>query len=98
MKRRRYTEQEMLKAYAEWQHSGLSKKEYCLRAGIGYSTFFNRTKSVTPGEVPDTGGFVRIDHLMGKSNEAAEVEIEYPTGVKVRLYGKVGPHFVKTLI
>jgi hypothetical protein len=98
MKRKRYTETEMLQAYSEWQKSGLSKKEYCLRAHIGYSTFFNRTKNLQPGDVLDAPGFLRIDHLLKNDAGHPDMEIVYPSGVKIKFYRAVDSQFIKSLI
>jgi hypothetical protein len=96
MKRRRYTEKEMLHAYAEWRKSGLSKKDYCQRAQIGYSTFFNRTKNF--GDLSEDRGFLRVDHLFQKFDLAPEMEMEFPSGVKIRFYRPIDAHFVKSLV
>lgn len=88
----------MLQAYSEWHKSGLSKKVYCQRAQIGYSTFSNRTKNFKPADVSEDRGFLRVDHLFKKMDNAPEIEIEFPSGVKIRFYRSMDAHYIKSLI
>jgi transposase-like protein len=101
MKKTRYTEQEMQAAYNAWEQSGLSKKEYCQKNNLPRSAFFywikklgskgNRSSnSFQEIKIPKAGAVPGIG--------APQIEIEYPSGVKLKLYQQAEASWIKGII
>lgn len=101
MKKTRYTETEMRAAYVEWQQSGLSKQDYCLKNNLQRGTFFYWIKKLGYTESPPAGNFqeIKIPRPESKANfPIPEIEIEYPSGTKLRLYKPADTALIKSLI
>ena len=87
----RYSEEEKQTHISLWQESGLSKLRYSKEIGITYKTFLHWCKRYTIGtDVPqevESRSFIPISiptpTLDG--DDLALIELEYPTGVIVRL-------------
>lgn len=79
-----------------WQQSGLSKKKYSEEAGIGYHTFLYWIERLTEEE-PSAGSFKQIK-LPVSSALSSEIEIEYPSGVRIRLASTFPASFIKSLL
>ncbi len=91
----------MRAAYQEWQHSGLSKKEYCHKNKLPRSAFFYWIKKLGCIEILPEGNFqeIKIPRLETKVNyPIPEVEIEYPSGTKLRLYRLADAAWIKPLL
>jgi hypothetical protein len=99
MKKTRYTEHEMRGVYSDWQGSGLSKKVYCQSKELAISTFHYWAKKFRSEGTTSERGFVELD--LSQPQEVPlvpKVEIEYPSGVKLRFYREVEVNWLKTLI
>jgi hypothetical protein len=102
MKHIRHTEEEMKAIYAQWQQSGLNKKEYCQQAGIEPSKFFYWAKKFRANGEPPSSGFLELD-LSSQTNTHTNsgnvfLEIEYPSGARLKLYGQAEASWVKSLL
>ena len=87
----RYSEEEKQTHIFLWQESGLSKLGYSKEIGISYKTFLHWCKRYTinkdlPQEV-ESQSFIPISIPAStlKSYDSVMIELEYPTGVIVRL-------------
>jgi hypothetical protein len=101
MKKTRYTETEMRAAYLGWQQSGLSKQDYCHKNNLQRSSFFYWIKKLGYTESPPAGNFqeIKIPRPESKANfPIPEIEIEYPSGTKLRLYKSADTALIKSLI
>lgn len=110
----RYTKQKMLAYYKEWQESGLGKKAYCTQKGLTPSTFFYWIKKLnlqkqscpTPSiSLPSAAGFTQLalatetDLAPAQNNTTGMVlEIEYPSGARLKLYRQMEASFIKSLL
>jgi len=100
MKKIRYTEQEMLTAYNAWQQSGLSKKDYCLKNNLPRSAFFYWIKKIGSKDNISSNSFQEIKILKPEAVplQVPQIEIEYPSGVKLKLYQRVDACWIKDII
>jgi len=101
MKQTRYTEKEIQAAYSEWQQSGLSKKAFCEQAKLPCSTFHYWIKKIGSQGRPPVPGFIEMDIIetnIKPTPQAPEVEIEYPSGIKLRFYRLTDANLLKSLI
>lgn len=101
MKKTRHTEAQMQSAYNEWQRSGLSKKAYCLKNNIVSSVFFYWIKKLGAMDDSTTNSFQQIKVPKQKAFPHVQeptIEIEYPSGVKLRVYQKVDTSWLKAII
>ncbi len=89
----------MRKVYSDWQGSGLSKKVYCHGKDLAVSTFHYWAKKFRSEGTPSERGFIELDlpHSQGVSL-VPKVEIEYPSGVKLRFYREVEVSWLKILL
>jgi transposase-like protein len=99
MKKTRHTEEEMKIIYANWQQSGMNKTAYCQQIGIPHATFFYWIKKLSAkGPVP-APEFMELDftpHL--QSPENIFLEIEYPSGARLKLYRPADASWIKSLL
>jgi hypothetical protein len=101
MKKTRYTEQEMQAAYHAWQQSGLSKKAFCQKSNLPRSAFFYWIKKLNSKEKPILGNFQEIKIPKAKATpvpEMPQIEIEYPSGVKLKLYQQADASWIRGII
>ncbi|MDQ3395851.1 MAG: hypothetical protein M3512_17325 [Bacteroidota bacterium] len=101
MKKTRYTGTVMWAAYLEWQQSGLSKKDYCHKNKLPRSAFFYWIKKLGCTESLPAGNFqeVKIPRPELKAHHPVpEVEIEYPSGTKLRIYKLADTAWIKPLL
>jgi transposase-like protein len=99
MKKIRHTEEEMKTLYANWQQSGMNKKAYCQQTGIPHATFFYWIKKLSAKESSSATGFMELDlapHFSGSEN--VFLEIEYPSGARVKLYRQAEASWIKSLL
>jgi hypothetical protein len=99
MKKTRHTEEEMKTLYANWQKSGLNKKVYCQQIGMPHATFFYWIKKLSAKEPVSAPGFMELDlapHF--PDSETVFLEIEYPSGARLKLYRPVDASWVKSLL
>lgn len=110
----RYNKQKMLAHYKEWQESGLGKKSYCSQKGLNASTFFywikklalqNQSFSPPATSSSSAAGFTElilpapIQTAAGANDGASLVlEIEYPSGARLKLYRQTEASFIKSLL
>lgn len=101
MKKTHYTDASMREAYSSWQESGLSKKAYCTQSNIPCSTFHYWIKKFQTEKVSSSPGFIELKipksdkkHFLRPSG----VEIEYPSGIKIKLVGLPDPGWIKSLL
>ncbi len=81
---RRCTREEMFPVVEAWQHSGLSKKDFCEEQGIIKSVFFYWCRRYR--EEHELGGFVPLTTGSPFSfNQNHSIEIQYPNGVVLKL-------------
>ena len=99
----------MLAVYTDWQQSGLGKKNYCNQIGLATSTFFYWVKKFAqkteysgerhPAECrPETyadSGFRELDF---PTHAGVVLEIEYPSGARLKLYRQVEASWIKSLL
>lgn len=89
----------MRDVYFDWQGSGLSKKRYCQSKALAISTFHYWAKKFRPEGTTAEQGFIELD--LPQSQElplVPKVEIEYPSGIKLRFYREVEVSWLKTLL
>jgi hypothetical protein len=98
MKKRRHTESKMKALYADWQQSGLSKKAFCQQAGIPHSSFFYWLKKINSSDHPSVPDFMELDFSDSHHSEPVFLEIEYPTGTRLKLYRKAEASWIKSLV
>lgn len=98
MKHIRHTEEEMKAIYAQWQQSGLNKKEYCQQAGIEPSKFFYWAKKFRENGVSPSSDFLELDLSSHANSGDVFLEIEYPSGARLKLYQKAEASWIKSLL
>ena len=87
----RYSEEEKQTHISLWQESGLSKSRYSKELGINYTTFLDWCKRYPIGkELPqevESKSFIPISIPSPtlQHDGSVMIELEYPTGVIVRL-------------
>ena len=100
MRKTAYKEEEMRKVYSDWQRSGLSKKDYCRVKNLPISTFHYWAKKFRSAEAIRAGhDFIELD--LPQPQEVPlmpKLEVEYPSGVKLRFYREVEANWLKTLL
>jgi len=75
---------QMLSMIADWQQSGMSKKQYCDSRGINEAKFyywFSRSREQDGA----SGSFTPIDRSIRR-----EIEIIYPNGVVLKVESDLG--------
>jgi hypothetical protein len=83
--------------YSCWKKSGISKKAYCDQHGLGYHTFLYWVAKIIPAA--DAGGsFSQIALNPDSLPSTAQIEIEYPTGTRIRLQGDFTAAYIKSLL
>lgn len=87
---------EMESHFQLWQQSGLSKKKYSGQAGIGYHTFLYWIDRLTAEQY--SGGSFQELHLPVAAEPSGPIEIEYPSGVRIRLNSSFPAGFIKSLL
>lgn len=73
----RYTQEQMEVTITEWQHSGLSKKAFCLQRGITYHTFHYWCKRLSA-----SAGFAEVKMASSDSTPNG-YELIFPSGVRM---------------
>jgi transposase-like protein len=99
MKKKRYTAQEQQALIGACEKSGLSITGFCKENNIRPSTFFTWLKR--SGNQKENDGFSQIAVPELENNithQVPELEIEYPSGVKVRIFKPVAVAWIKSLI
>ena len=84
--------------YADWQQSGLSKKAFCQQIGIPHSSFFYWIKKFNSREHSPAPDFTELDFSASFSGEPVFLEIEYPTGARIKLYRQAEASWIKSLL
>lgn len=103
MKKTHYTKQQMLAIYADWQQSGLGKKAYCKEKGLATSTFFYWVKkfelqeACRPKDSSDLA-FTELDFSAKDDHVGPVLEIEYPSGTRIKFYRQLEANWIKTLL
>jgi hypothetical protein len=87
---------EMESHFLLWRQSGLSRKKYSEEAGIGYHSFLYWIGRLTVEE-PSAGSFKQIKLPVSPAPFSA-IEIEYPSGVRIRLDSTLPASFIKSLL
>ncbi len=98
----------MLAYYKEWQESGLGKKAYCQQKGLTASTFFYwirklalQNQSFSPASLI---GFTELTlpaqqvAADGVHSGSLVLEIEYPSGARLKLYRQAEASWIKSLL
>ena len=103
----------MLAYYKEWQESGLGKKAYCIQKGLNASTFFYwirklalQNQSFSPASPI---GFTELtlptqiqtaNKVAAQADDGASLvlEIEYPSGARLKLYRQTEASWIKSLL
>ena len=99
----------MLAYYKEWQESGLDKKAYCSQRALNASTFFYWIKKLALQKEflssSSTAGFTELAlpaqiQTAAQANDGASLvlEIEYPSGARLKLYRQTEASFIKSLL
>lgn len=99
MKKIRHTEEEMKTLYANWQKSGLNKKAYCQQIGLPHATFFYWIKKFTTQEISSAPEFMALNFAANfPDSETVFLEIEYPSGARLKLYRQAEASWIKSLV
>ncbi len=99
----------MLAYYKEWQESGLGKKAYCSKKGLNASTFFYWIRKLTLQKEAfppvSAASFREIDlpasveiAAIGPAAGEPLLEIEYPSGARLKLYRQTEACWIKSLL
>ena len=83
--------------YSCWKKSGISKRAYCDAHGLGYHTFLYWVAKIIPA-ADAAGSFSQLALPIQAAPSAAQIEIEYPTGTRIRLQGGFTAAFIKSLL
>jgi transposase-like protein len=87
---------ERTKWVTAYQESGETIRTFCDRHGLIYGTFQNWLRRSREEGAESSTGFVSLQ--IADAPASTRIEIEYPTGVRVRLDGSVSAEFVSKLI
>jgi len=87
---------EMERHIQAWDQSGLSKKKYSEEAGIPYHTFLYWIGRLSPQ--PQQDGSFRELSLPAAPQASGQIEIEYPSGVRLRLSSHFSATYIKALL
>ena len=68
-----------------WQDSKTSQKQYCIENNLAYHKFVYWLQKMREAQNPATGMFIPVKTRPGSRTFAADVEIIYPNGVRLRL-------------
>ena len=108
MKNRHYTPEEMISFYADWQQSKLCKAAYCQQVGLAKSTFSYWIKKLKLRErqatsaplptAPSAPGFIELNVSEKREQVYSVVEIEYPSGARLRCYTQPEASWLKALL
>jgi len=90
----RRSKDDMYPVIEAWQSSGLTKQAFSDREGIAKSVFYYWHKRYKADKEP--GGFVPVDiQRVHKVTAGIFIEIQYPTGVILRLPGQTPPTIIR---
>jgi transcriptional regulator with XRE-family HTH domain len=95
MRNRQESEKDNFEMIDSWKKSGLSQKEFCKRAGIGYHIFHYWLKKYKSGSKTGTSGFVSL-HISETINTVT-AEIILPNGTRI-LLKSVDSSYIRSLI
>jgi transposase-like protein len=99
MKKKKYTSQEQQALVGKWEKSGLNKREFCRENNIIPSTFFTWFKKYGNQKGKENFSQISIPAFENDVDQKLpELEIEYPSGVKVRIFKPVAVAWIKSLI
>jgi hypothetical protein len=108
MKNRHYTPEEMTSFYSDWQQSKLCKAAYCQQVGLAKSTFSYWIKKLKLRErqytsaplpaAPATPGFIELDVSVKREQAYPVVEIDYPSGARLKCYTRPEASWLKALL
>jgi transposase-like protein len=99
MKKTRHTEEEMKTLYANWQKSGLNKKAYCQQIGMPHSTFFSWIKTLSAKRTTSAPEFMELNFAPHfPDSKTVFLEIEYPSGARIKLYRPADASCIKSLL
>lgn len=87
---------EMERHYRAWQQSGQNKRAYSRDQGLSYYKFIYWITKFG-AESSSGGGFTEVSLPAGPYH-SPQVEIEYPSGAKVRFYHSCPPALIKSLL
>ena len=91
----KYTQEQKLAHVRSWEASGLSKKEYCHRQHLNYSTFKNWTSRDKINE----GKFIPVKLKTGDDAPGQPVlKVSFPNGVVVTCHPGMGLEQIVGLI
>jgi transposase-like protein len=94
---RRRTKEEMFPLVETWQHSGMSKKAFCVEHGIVKSVFFYWCRRYRDDH--EQGNFVQLTAGGPRSfNQSHTIEIQYPNGIVLRLPANTPTSLVRQYI
>ena len=99
MKKTRHTKEKMKAVYANWQKSGMNKKAFCQQIGMPPATFFYWIKKFEEKQLSSAPGFLELNfpnHI--PDSEAVFLEIEYPSGARLKLYQQAEASWIKSLL
>ncbi len=91
----KYTQEQKLAHVRSWEASGLSKKEYCRRQDLNYSTFKNWTSRDKINE----GKFIPVKlKTGGAALGQTALKVSFPNGVVVICHPGMGLEHIVGLI
>lgn len=97
---KRYTEEKMLKIFAQWRESGLSAAAFAQKRGISIKTFYywSRKFKRQTSEAA-TGGFqaLTVTESPSSNRKSSGVLLHYPSGVIVELQGEIDVALLRSL-
>ena len=86
---------EKLTLLSSWKQSGKSLRAFCLEQGLCYSSLLRYRKELLPS-TEEAEGFAPIQVLPGFSSPT--LEIEFPSGIKVRIPETLPPSTLLPLL
>lgn len=90
----RRSKDEMYPLIEAWQNSGLTGRAFCYQQGIAKSVFYYWHKQYKADKEP--GGFVPVNiNRVHKVAADVFIEIQYPTGIILRLPGQTHPSTIR---
>jgi hypothetical protein len=83
----------------EWQQSGQSQRQFCIKNDIPYHIFIYYNQKYKQQHIGNEGGFLPMEITNTSSHRnSGDIEVHYPNGVMVRLPGSMNLRMVEHLI
>lgn len=87
--------EEMLEILSTWKSSGLSRQAFCKEHQLPYSVFQYWNRKFNEENKQVESSFIELSNT---PSSLPELEILFPSGVKIVLSGKTDPDFIRSLV